>query len=453
MSIRRRISLFCLLGVLAMAGCTNEDAEIANLHQAQRDFWRARHAAQRLDIYPNPGLVEESLTRFRDLALHYPADDIPLHIDDPDSPRVKTARVGAMASLEAAALLRELGRSEEGVELLERACRPDLPLGQLVERRVRRGLADLLCHNDDRRAAIDIYLTLFAPIAAGLPADAAARPDEELLELPVRILKLARAEGDSAYHAHIVAKIHDYLDKVVTLYPDEDAAWLALLVRLDIDLAEEYWGEAVEGLQRIADLFPEREPWRAELRRARLLANQLGRLEESRIVLRRWLASDIQPAVVEAARQYIRLLLESGQLEAAEQEILAMKQSFRHPAEKAELLFLRGMFEIRREAWEDARAYFGQAASDHPYTAFGLAAQYKVAEEWADRGEVRFTARALERLFNATRRNTRNIQSGNLVSLSLEYENRADSLLGTLSASDEAIIALRERRAAARIGN
>lgn len=445
---RYGLPLFLLLA--ACAPGDTEDAGGIRLHQAQRDYWQARHFRLRLDIYPNPTLAEEALTRFEQVRRSNPLTLLPASVDDQEAPAVKMARVGAMAALESAGLLRELGRREEAITLLTQSCRPDLPLGALVERRIRRSLAESLREEGRDREVAEVYFSLLEALSEGLEEGAAAWPDEELLALPSLLVELAAQHGDSLWLAQTTARANFYLDSVAELYRGEDAGWLALLNRIDLDLAAGRWQSAGEVLARLAKEYPDHEPWRAELKRALILAEHLDRADEGEAIMLSWLESQEEDAVMEAGRMHIRLLLADGRLDGAEGEILNLKKRFRRGSDQAELAFLRGELELRRDAWEEARPHFGRAAADHPFTVFGMAAQFRVATEWALRQKPRFAARALKGLFTATRRNTRQRAGSELAGLSMDYESRADSLLGTLPASEEAVLDLLKLRESAK---
>ncbi len=213
-------------------------------------------------------------------------------------------------------------------------------------------------------------------------------------------------------------------------------------------------GEAAEAaLSSLSLRFPAREPWRADLSRARLLAERLGRLAESEAILMRWAQSGRGEAAVAAGKEWIRFLMDRDRLDEVESELNRLKRAVRRREDRAELLYLWGSYELRRGAWDRARLRWGEAATDLPYTPFGLESQLAVARIWAERNEPRFAARALDRLFIACRRNSRHYTGSELANLSLALEASGDSLLGTLPASEKAVMELLDRRRLIRNGS
>jgi tetratricopeptide (TPR) repeat protein len=433
--------------LLVLTGCSiNSESDFARLHSAQRDFWRARHFQQRLDIYPSAALAEVALTNYQSIVGKYPPENLPAEIDNRESLLVKVARVGAMASLGAASLLREEGRADESISLIQASCRPDLPLGSNVERRLRRTLADIFLEQGEPARAIITYRSLLDPLGPDLTTDDAAYPDQEALDLLRLTVKLAHEMGDTLLIAGTMELADDYLTKIKTHYPGGDVEWNALLQWVDLNLEYRHWDVADLSLVELVERFPRRAPWRAELRRARLLDRELGRGGDCDLILRRWMESPVQPALVSASNLYIRRLMKLGQLDEALVEIRELKRKLQRPADKAELLYIWGLLELKRGAWDEARPIWGQAAANHPYTPYGMTSQLAVAEEWAGKDETRFSARSLSRLFKATRRNIRHYTGSELARKSMELESRGDSLLGTLPAYNEAVIELMKTR-------
>ncbi len=441
----RHVVPYTLLALL-LTGCVGGDSDLARLHRAQKDFWQAKHYQQRLDIYPNQTLAEESLEHYREIARRFPLADLPRAIEDPDGIPVKLARVGAMSSLGAAGILRELGRPDEAIATLESACRPDLPLGALVERMLRNELASHLLEAERPVDAIAAYHSLLAPLAPDLHEEHAAYPNEEVLALPALMVDLAKETGDSLLTADTDRLVALYFDGVSRHYPDSDVEWEALLRSADVAITLEHWERATQNLRKLAERFPDREPWRAELRRATLLSEQLGRSEESEAILLRWATDGVGDAAVEASLQWIRLLLRTERREQALEQIRRIKKMTNRRSDQAELLYLWGVLELGRGSWEEARPRWGQAAASHPYTRYGMESQLAIAHNWSEREEPRFAARSLARLFRACRRNTRHRAGSELSRLSLEIESRADSLLGTLPASEPMVRTLVEKR-------
>jgi len=446
MRARTRFCSALALTAGLVAGCSGGDVELARLHQAQRDFWRAKHAQQRLDIYPNQAIAEDCLRAYRGIIDRYPPGALPQPVGDPSGIPVKLARVGAMASLAAAGILREQGRQEEGIALLAAACRPDLPLGTFVERRLRSGLASFLIEADRHREAALAYRSMLAPLAPGLDEEHAAFPDAEVLTIPALMIDQARQSGDSALAAELGDYGERYFRRVAEGYPGSDAEWQALLNAADFDIARERWPEAAEILERLAQRFPERQPWRADMRRARLLREQLGRSAEGDAILARWAQSDDQEAAVAAGLQRIRIFLNSGSYDEALSEIPRVKKAIKNREQMAELCYLWGEYELRHGSWEDAGSRWRDASASQPYARYGLESQLAIARQWADRGEPRFAALALAKLFAACRQNTRHRAGSELARLTLAIESRADSLLGTLPATEPTVRNLLSKR-------
>jgi tetratricopeptide (TPR) repeat protein len=294
--------------------------------------------------------------------------------------------------------------------------------------------------------AIEVYRSLLTPLAADLDENHAAYPGAEVLVLPKLMLGLAQETGDPALVAETRSFAVEYFEKVSRGYPGSDAERIGLLEAADVAMAVESWEEASEILENLATRFPDQEPWRAELRRARLLSEHLGRSNESETILKRWAEGRDKEATVAAGKQFIRLLLHSGRTSEAEMEIRRIKKLTRNRQDIAELLFLWGWLELEQGSWEEARPRWGQAAATQPYSRYGLESQLNVAQQWALREEPRFAARALSRLFSASRRNTRHSAGSEMARLSLEIESRADSLLGTLPATEPTVRNLLDRR-------
>jgi len=438
-------TLAAALILALLAGCAGEEGETARLHRAQRDFWRAKRSRERLDIYPSPTLAADALAAYLSVAEAYPPDDLPPAVADPEAPRVKVARVGAMARLGAAGLHWEGGRREEAIALVRGALRPDLPLGKLVERRLRLALASYLDEAGRPAEALAVVRTLLDPLRPALSPEHAAYPDEELLALPARLVDLAAAGADSALAAGTDAFVRDYLARVAAGYPGEEAEWRALLAGADLATRGERWEEASSLLQRLARSFPDREPWRSELARARLLGEQLGRGEEAEAVLRRIAGDDDGEAAARGGIALARFLLAAGRDREAEAEMQRQGRALRRKADRAELLYLWG--ELERRGGDTAAAVDRwRRAAAYSRTPYGLEAQFATAAYWAGRGESRFAARALGRLFIACRQNTRYYSGGELARLSLQMETRADSLLGTLPATEPRVARLMEQR-------
>ncbi|MBN2170059.1 MAG: hypothetical protein JW819_01905 [Candidatus Krumholzibacteriota bacterium] len=438
-------TLIAVLVLALLSGCAGEEGKSARLHRAQRDFWRAKRARERLDIYPSPTLADAALAAYQSVLETYPPGDLPAVVADPEAPRVKVARVGAMACLGAAGLHWEAGRREEAIGLVRSVLRPDLPLGHLVERRLRLALASYLDEAGRPAEALTAIRSLLDPLRPGLPPEHAAYPDEELLNLPLRLADLAVASGDAALAAETEAFIRDYLARVAAGYAGEEAEWHALLAGADLATRGERWEEASSLLERLARSFPDREPWRADLARARLLGTQLDRTGEAEAILRRLAGQGRGEAAARGGIELARLLLAAGRDREAAEEMRRLGRELRHKADSAELLYLWGELERRADNAAAAVDRWRRAAA-YARTPYGLEAQYATARYWAERGEARFAARALGRLFIACRHNTRYYSGGEIARLSLQMETRADSLLGTLPATEPRVARLMEQR-------
>lgn len=435
------------LALMTLLACdASRDPVELRLHAAQRAYWQARQAQERLDIYPSLTLAEECRNRYLAIADENPPLDLPATIDDPEAPAVKLARVGAMAVLGAASLHRELGESGTAIGMLRGALRDDLPLGALVERKLRATLASFLKEDGRLEEAIGVHRDLLAALGPGLAEGDAAYPDAELLALPAKMVELAEAVADRDQLEATGDFLAGFFARLDRDYPGTDADYQGLLNWADLAMHMERWGEADAALGALAERFPDRDPWRAELRRARLLSSRLGRPEEAEAILARWAGADDPDAAVAAGKEWIRYLLLRGRFDEVEDELRSLKRKVRHREDRAELLYLWGEYESRGEAWEEARQRWGEAAAGMPYTPYGMRSQLAVAFIWTERAAPRFAARALERLFRACRRNARLDPGSELAGLSLTLETRADSLLGTLPASEEAVRDLLLRR-------
>ncbi len=447
----RRLSIGALLIIPLLCACAAGDSDTARLHRAQRDFWRARHFQMRLDIYPDRSLAEASLDRYREFLVEHRAAELPnpLPRAEREGPKAKLVRVRAMVALTAAGIQRELGDREGAIARLSAACRPDLPLGSLVERKLHRTLSSHLLEIGESAAAIEALQALMDRLASGLDEGDAAYPDEELLALPSETLAIAAEASDSALADLTAAKATDFFERVVLFYPGGEAEYIALLAALDLALVHDEWRNAESALQRLSESFPDRDPWRADLRRARLLLEDLGRVEEGKALLRELTEAGggRGEAAQNASLVLIRHLLQVEDLTAAEEEIRQLHMQLGRGELRAELLYLWGELEIRRGAWEDADARWQEAASGQPFTAYGMRSRFAIAEKWAERGEPRFAGRSLARLFAASRRNTRHRPGSALAGFGLRLESRGDSLLGTLPASESIVRQLQEQRA------
>lgn len=437
------------------AGCSgNSDPDLGRLHSSQRDYWEVRRFQEQLDIYPSHGLAEECRDRYLSIAERLPVQDLPDPLTDPEATVVKLARVGAMSTLGAAALHRELGEREQSIELLKGVLRDDLPLGSLVERKLRGTLAADLRDTGRLEEAVAVHRSLLAPLRAGLEAEVdAAFPDPELLALPQHMVDLTELRGEEAALVELGDFLADYFDRLKRLYPGTDAEYDGLLVWSDMAMHLNRWDAAERALLDLAEDFPDREPWRADLRRARLLSERLDRPEESEAILTRWAETDRGQAAVAAGKERVRFLLRQDRMDEVEGELRRLKRTARRRDDRSELLYLWGLYESRRGSWDQARLRWGEAAADGPYTPFGMESQLAIALLWKERDEPRFVARALDRLFRATRRNSRHYSGSALASRSLALETRADSLLGTLPASEEAVQDLLDRRRPTREGS
>jgi hypothetical protein len=240
--------------------------------------------------------------------------------------------------------------------------------------------------------------------------------------------------------------------RLVRDYAGQEPGFQGLLAWADIAMRLGRWTEAEAALGTLARDFPAREPWRAELQRARLLAEHLGRPAEAEVLLA-GLAAGTGEAAVAGGTEYLRFLLARERLAEVPPQLERLRRLAKRREERAELLYLWGAYEMRQGVWDRARQRWGEAAADLPYTPFGMECQLAVARTWAERGESRFAAVALGRLFEACRRNLRQTPSSGLAGLTLALEARADSLLGTLPASDEAVSGLLARRHPVREGS
>ena len=446
-----RIREFAAILLLLALGCSGGEADGARLHSAQREYWRALRFQQRLDIYPDHSIAELSLQRYLDIVALYPPTDLPDSLSAPEreGPRVRLARVGAMSALAAAGLRRELGDHRGAIELLAGACRPDLPLGALVERRLRLTLCSHLVEEGEPAAGLEVLYGLLRPIAPNLEEGQAAYPDAELLALPAYLLATAAAAGPGP-RAEAVAEADRFFDAVIENYAGGDAEYEALLGVADLALATERWERGEGALQALAERFPGRDSWRSDLRRARLLIEVLGREAEGEEILRGLFGSG--KAAGPAGIAMCRHLLRSGRLEEAEAELTRLHRRMGSGDPRSELLYLWGELELRRDSWERAGDRWREAAAAQPFSAFGMRARLAIATQWALRDEPTFSGRSLARLFAACRRNTRHYPGSAGARLSLELESRGDSLLGTLPASVSIVRQLQEQRAPRRGG-
>ncbi len=450
-------SLLILLAAMMslVSGCTQaDDPDLGRLHAAQRDYWDVRRFQEQLDIYPSLGMAEDCRDRYLAIAARLPLNALPETLDNSEATAVKLVRVGAMSVLGAAALHRELGEREEAIALLRGVMRDDLPLGALVESKLRGTLASDLRDIGRLEEAIAVHRSLLAPIRADLEEETdAAFPDTELLALPGRMIRLAEALDDSATLEELGDFLAEFFVRVKDLYPGSDAEYDGLLVWSDIAMHLKRWDEVERALLDLAEDFPDRDPWRADLRRARLLSERMGRHDESEAILTRWAETGSGRAAVAAGKERIRFLLGRGRLDEIDDKLKGLKRAARRREDRSELLYLWGAFEMRRDAWDQARLRWGEAAADAPYTPFGMESQFAIAHLWNEREHPRFVARALDRLFRACRRNSRHNPGSALASRSLALETRADSLLGTLPASEEAVQDLLDRRHPTRKGS
>jgi hypothetical protein len=452
--MRQLLILLTALLPLA-AGCTGTgDPDLGRLHTAQRDYWEVRRFQEQLDIYPSLGMAEECRDRYLAIAERLPLAEVPDPLVDGEASTVKLARVGAMSALGAAALHRELGEREQAIALLRGVLRDDLPLGALVERKLRGTLASNLRDIGRLDEALAVHRSLLAPIRPDLEAEIdAAFPDPELLALPGNMVGLAESLGDSLALAELGDFLAEFFGRVKRMYPGSDAEYDGLLVWSDMAMHLNRWDAAERALLDLAEGFPEREPWRADLRRARLLSERLDRHEESEAILTHWAETGRGDAAVAAGKERIRFLLQRDRIDEVDSELMRLKRVARRREDRAELLYLWGIYELARGSWDQARLRWGEAAADAPYTPFGMESQLAIALLWEERDQPRFVARALDRLFRACRRNSRHYAGSALASRSLALETRADSLLGTLPASEEAVQDLLDRRHPTREGS
>ena len=440
---------------LLTGACGGKDQALdARLYTAQRAHWQALRCQERLDIYPNRSLAEACVERYLAVARDCPLAELPrpVPVEERDGLAVKLARVGAMAALGAAGIQWELGEREAAIAGLRGTLREDLPLGAQAERRLRSTLAGYLRETDRPREAIAVYASLLAPIAPGLVAGDAAYPDAELLAVPAQMADLALAAGDSLLVTETAGLLGGAFARLARDYAGEEPAFQGLLAWADVALRLDRWADADAALGALARDYPAREPWRAELRRVRLLAAHLGRPAEAEALLVKLAAGEGEAAAA-GGIEYVRYLLARNRLAEVTPQLERLRRLEMRHEERAELLYLWGLYELRRGTWDGARQRWGEAAAEMAYTPFGMEAQLAVARTWVERGETRFAARALARLFEACRRNIRHTPGSELAGISLALEARADSLLGTLPASDEAVSGLLARRHLVREGS
>ncbi len=456
MSARRGTTAGALLFTALLTGAcggTDQDPQV-RLHAAQRAYWQAMRLQERLDIYPNRSLAEDCVVHYLAVARECPVTELPrsLPAAERGEVAVKLARVGAMAALGAAGIQWELGEREAAIAALRGRLREDLPLGAATERRLRATLAGYLREMERPREALAVYASLLAPLGPGLAVGDAAYPDAELLAVPARMAELALAAGDSAVVAQTGEQLSTVFARVTRGYAGEEPGFQGLLAWADVAMRLGRWAEADAALGTLARDFPAREPWRAELQRARLLAEHLGRTAEAEVLLA-GLAAGVGEAAVAGGTEYLRFLLARGRLAEVPPQLERLRRLVKRREERAELLYLWGAYEMRQGVWDRARQRWGEAAADLPYTPFGMECQLAVARNWAERGESRFAAVALGRLYEACRRNARQAPGSELAGLTLALEARADSLLGTLPASDAAVSGLLARRHPVREGS
>lgn len=435
------------------SGCGGESgAEHGRLHTAQRAYWQALRAQERLDIYPSHALAEACREQYLSVARAYPPTALPrpLPVEQRESAAVKMARVGAMAALGAAAIDWELGEHEAAIALLAGSLRDDLPLGALAERRLRVTLAGYLREADRPREAVATLGSLLAGLAPDLAPGDAAYPDAELLALPEQLADLAA--GDSLLTRAVAERLGKFFDGLGRDYAGEEPAYQGLHAWAELAPRLGRTEEAEAALAEIAREFPAREPGRAELLRARLLVAQLERASEGEAILAR-LADGGTEAAVPAGLEYLRYLLRRGRLTELPPRLEHLRRLVQTREDRAELLYYWGAYEARLGTWDAARQRWGVAAAELATTPYGMEAQFAVARTWAERGEPRFAARALARLFEACRHNTRHLPGSEAAGVSLAIEARADSLLGTLPATEEAVRGLLARRHPAREGS
>ncbi|MBM4117220.1 hypothetical protein FJ251_05660 [bacterium] len=444
-----------IAAALFASGCGGESgAEYGRLHAAQRAYWQALRAQERLDIYPSHARAQACLADYLAVARAYPATALPrpLPADQREAPSAKIARVGAMAALGAAAIHWELGEREAALALLGSCLREDLPLGALAERRLRVTLSGYLRELGRRREAAAVLGSLLVGLAPGLEPGDAAYPDAELLGLCPQLADLALAAGDSLLKAEVAGRLSEFLGRLRRDYAGQEPAYQGLHTWAETAPRLGRWEDAEAALAELARGFPTREPGRAELQRARLLIARLERAAEGEAVLVGLAAGDSE-AAVPAGLEYLRVLLRQGRLGELPSRLEHLHRRVRTREDRAELLYLWGHYEARLGTWDAARQRWEVAATELPTTPYGMEAQLAVARVWAERGEPRFAARSLARLFEACRRNTRRLPGSEEAGVSLALEARADSLLGTLPATEEAVRGLLARRPPAREGS
>jgi tetratricopeptide (TPR) repeat protein len=446
-------ALLILALLTGACGGSDQDPQV-RLYAAQRAYWQVLRAQERLDIYPNRSLAEDCVERYLAVARECPVAELPrpLPAEEREGAPVRLARVGAMAALGAAGIQWELGEREVAIASLRGSLREDLPLGALTERRLRATLAGYLRERKRPREALAVYASLLTPLGPGLVAGDAAYPDAELLAVPAQMAELALAAGDSALAAETGSLLGSVFARVARDYAGEEPGFQGLLAWADIATRLGRWAEAEAALGTLARDYPTRESWRAELQRARLLAEHLGRPAEAEALLVR-LAAGVGEEAVAGGTEYLRFLLARGRLAEVPPQLERLRRLAKRREDRAELLYLWGAYEMRLGVWDRARQRWGEAAAELPYTPFGMECQLAVARTWAERGESRFAAVALDRLFEACRRNTRQAPGSELAGVTLALEARADSLLGTLPASDAAVSGLRARRHPVREGS
>lgn len=444
-----------IAAVLLTSACSSESGPgSSRLHTAQRAYWQALREQERLDIYPSQAQAEACRDRFLAVAREHPATALPrpLPADQRDAQAVKIARVGAMAALGAAAIQWELGEREEAIALLQGCLREDMPLGALTERRLRVGLAGYLREADRSREAAAALGSLLAGLAPDLAPGDAAYPDAELLALPEQLTALALAAGDSLLTREVAADLGEFFGRLGRDYAGAEPAYQGLHAWAEIAPRLGRWEEAEAALAVLAREFPAREPGRAELLRAQLLVAQPAREAEGEAILAR-LAGGGAEAAVPAGLEYLRLLLRRGRLAELPPRLDALRRLVETDEERAELLYYWGVYEARLGTWDAARQRWAMAAAEFATTPYGMEAQFAVAKTWAERGEARFAALALAKVYEACRRNARQAPGSEEAGFSLGIAARADSLLGTLPASEDAVRGLLARRQSAREGS
>jgi len=447
---------WALIAAALLAGaCSRESGhESSRLHTAQRAYWQALREQERLDIYPSQAQAEACRDRFLAVAREYPATALPrpLPADQREAQAVKTARVGAMAALGAAAIQWELGERREAIDLLGGCLREDMPLGAPAERRLRGGLAGYLREAGRPREAVAALGSLLAGLApAPAPGDA-AYPDAELLALPEQLATLALATGDSLLIREVAASLGAFFDRLGRDYAGAEPAYQGLHAWAEIAPRLGRWEDAETALAVLAREFPAREPGRAELLRARLLVAKPTRAAEGEAMLAR-LAAGGTEAAVPAGLEHLRVLLRQGRLAELPSRLEALRRRVETDEERAELLYTWGVYEARQGTWDAARQRWAMAAAELATTPYGMEAQLAVAKTWAERGEARFAALALAKVYEACRRNARQAPGSEEAGFSLGIAARADSLLGTLPASEDAVRRLLARRQPAREGS